>query len=102
MLVPAAFGLRFVATTPPKRTALAPRRLLPPMVTTVPPAVGPDVGLIDVTTGRSTYAKRSSVDDPHPEDSTTGEIPTSVVTLTWTLPVPGGATARICVGDSTV
>jgi len=40
-----------VAAAPPKLTPLAPARLVPVIVTTVPPPVGPLVGDIAVTTG---------------------------------------------------
>ena len=43
-----------VAAVPPKLTALAPGKLVPVIVTTVPPAVGPAVGLMLVTVGRET------------------------------------------------
>ena len=36
---------------PPKLTAVAPVKLVPVMVTTVPPAVGPLLGLTPVTVG---------------------------------------------------
>ena len=36
---------------PPKLTALAPVKSVPVMVTTVPPAVGPEAGLTPVTVG---------------------------------------------------
>jgi hypothetical protein len=40
------------APVAPNRTAVAPLKLLPVTVTLVPPAVGPLVGEIAVTTGR--------------------------------------------------
>ena len=43
-----------VAASAPKWTALAPVRLVPVMVTEVPPAAGPDVGLTAVTVGAAT------------------------------------------------
>ena len=43
-----------VAAVPPKTTAVAPDKLLPVMVTVVPPASGPDVGEMDVTVGGPT------------------------------------------------
>ena len=39
------------AAVPPKLTALAPVRLVPVTVTTVPPVVGPEAGLTPVTVG---------------------------------------------------
>ena len=47
----ALFTVKLVAFTPPKVTAVAPVRLLPVMVTLVPPAVVPLVGLMLVTAG---------------------------------------------------
>jgi hypothetical protein len=40
-----------VAGVPPNRTAVAPVKLLPVMVTGVPPVAGPLFGEIDVTVG---------------------------------------------------
>jgi hypothetical protein len=40
-----------VAAVAPKLTALTPVKLVPVMVTGVPPAVGPDIGLTPVTVG---------------------------------------------------
>jgi hypothetical protein len=40
-----------VAATVPKFTAVAPVRFVPVIVMLVPPATGPEVGLIDVTVG---------------------------------------------------
>ena len=42
------------AAVPPKLTALAPVRLVPVTVTTVPPVVGPEAGLTPVTVGGAT------------------------------------------------
>ncbi|MEY9227942.1 hypothetical protein ABIF78_000265 [Bradyrhizobium japonicum] len=39
------------AAVPPKVTAVAPVKLVPVMVTVVPPPPGPDVGEIEVTVG---------------------------------------------------
>ena len=43
-----------VAAVAPKVTAVAPERLVPVMVTVVPPAPGPDVGEIELTVGAAT------------------------------------------------
>ena len=40
-----------VPAVPPKLTVDPARKLVPVIVTDVPPAVGPDVGLMDVTVG---------------------------------------------------
>ena len=53
MLV-ALLTVNAVAAVPPKLTALAPVRLVPVIVTMVPPAVGPEDGLIVVTVGAAT------------------------------------------------
>ncbi len=43
------------ATAPPKSTLIAPPRLVPLMVTLVPPAVGPEAGTTPLTVGAGTY-----------------------------------------------
>ena len=43
--------LLIVAAVPPNLTAVAPARLVPVIVTLVPPAVGPEFGLIAATDG---------------------------------------------------
>ena len=43
-----------VAGVAPKVTAVAPLRLVPVIVTGVPPAPGPDIGEIEVTVGAAT------------------------------------------------
>ncbi len=48
----------FVAFTPPTVTLVAPVRLVPMIVIAVPPAVGPDIGVIDVTVGSRVLATR--------------------------------------------
>jgi hypothetical protein len=50
----AEFTVMPVAEAAPKITAVAPLKLVPVMVTTVPPAPGPEVGEIDVTVGAAT------------------------------------------------
>lgn len=40
----ALLTIKLVAAAPPKRTAVAPAKPAPAMVTVVPPAVGPDAG----------------------------------------------------------
>ena len=62
-------------------------------VTVVPPAVGPDVGEIDVTTGTGMKVNWSA-----------GEVtlvPPGVVTVISTVPVPAGEVAVIDVGELT-
>ena len=47
----ALFTVKPVAAVPPKFTLVAPVKLVPVMVTDVPPAVEPDVGEMLVTVG---------------------------------------------------
>jgi hypothetical protein len=54
--------LKFVALTPPKETVLVGVKLLPVIVTCVPPPVGPEAGLIAVTLGGVTYVNWSAGD----------------------------------------
>ncbi len=84
-----AMSLTIVAVTLPNFTTVAPDRLVPVIVTDVPPAVGPDVGLIPVTAGATRYVY-SSADD-------VAEVPAAVTTVTLTIPVPAGLVATICV-----
>ncbi len=51
VMVVALTTVTLAAGTPPNVTAVAPVRLVPVMVTLVPPRVVPLVGLIDVTVG---------------------------------------------------
>ena len=44
-----------VAGVVPKSTAVAPLKTVPVMVTVVPPATGPEVGLMSVTTGAAAF-----------------------------------------------
>ena len=50
----ALLTVKLVAAVAPKLTALAPVKLVPVIVTEVPPAVGPAVGLTPVTVGAAT------------------------------------------------
>ena len=43
--------VKLVAATPPKVTLVAPVNVVPVMVTLVPPAMGPEFGLTEVTVG---------------------------------------------------
>ncbi len=47
----AEFTVKLVAAVDPKATAVAPVRLVPVMVTKVPPTYDPELGLIEVTAG---------------------------------------------------
>ena len=50
---------KFVTFTPPTVTLVAPVRLVPTIVIAVPPAVGPDIGVIDVIVGSRVLATRN-------------------------------------------
>jgi hypothetical protein len=50
----AEFTVKPAAAVAPNVTAVAPVKLVPVIVTTVPPATGPAVGEIDVTAGEAT------------------------------------------------
>ncbi len=88
--------VRFVAGVVPKSTAVAPVKLVPVIVTRVPPAVGPLVGLTPVTVGATAavYVKSSAED--------VADVPPGVVTVTSTVPVPAGLSAVIVVPLTTV
>src|SRR5436853_105012 len=76
------------AGEPPTETAFAPVKLVPVIVTEVPPAVVPVAGLRLVTVGTAAvrYVKWSA--------ETADEVPLLVVTLTSTVPAePAGAVA---------
>ena len=82
VIVPPVFAV-IVAVTVPNRTAVAPVKQEPKIVTEVPPVPGPDVGEIPVTTGGGRYVNLS--DDVIPD------VPDGVVTVTSTVkaPLPG-------------
>ncbi len=88
-----AVALTIVASLLPKSTTVAPDRLVPLIVTCVPPEVGPDVGLIPVTLGAGGSYVNLSVDD-------VAEVPLLVTTVTSTAPAPPGLVATICVAVS--
>ena len=69
-----------VPALPPKATTLGDARLVPSMVTTVPPEVGPSDGLTEVIVGASAYVNAESF----------VTVPPGVVTLTFTVPEPDG------------
>ncbi|OEZ89316.1 hypothetical protein JAB6_01300 [Janthinobacterium sp. HH104] len=77
-----------VAAVAPNVTAVAPLRFAPVMVTLAPPAVGPKVGEIPLTTGAPTYVNWSA--------ALVALVPPTVVMRTSTVPVPAGAVAVIC------
>ncbi len=80
----------------PKSTAVAPVKPVPVMVTVVPPAVGPAVGLTAVTVGRGDVGELVG-------GRRVAQVPPGVVTVTSTVPpVPAGEVAVIWVSESTV
>jgi hypothetical protein len=79
--------LTFVAGFVPKLTAVAPVKLEPVIVTSVPPAVPPAVGEMPVTAGAATYVNLSAA----PAEL----VPPGVVTSTSTVPDPVGDFAVI-------
>jgi hypothetical protein len=78
----------------PKLTAIAPVKLLPVMVTLVPPPVVPDVTDSPVTVGALAEEKVNCCVEPD-----TADEPVGVHTVTAT---SGGVTAVICVDELTV
>jgi hypothetical protein len=76
-----------VAAVQSKFTAVAPPRLVPVMVTKVPPAAGPVAGEMTVTVGAAKYVNWSL------DDVTV--VPLAVVTVTSTVPVPFGDVVEI-------
>ncbi len=90
----ALLTVKLVAAVAPNFTALAPVKLVPVMVTTVPPAVGP--------AGRSDAGHRGR---PTKVNWSAGEValvPPAVVTVTSTVPAPAGEVAVIEVALFTV
>ena len=85
--------VKLVAGVVPKSTWVAPRKPAPLIVTRVPPADGPDVGVMFETSGA--YVKWS----PGGE---IGEVPPGVVTRTSTALMPAGLVAMIEVSFTTV
>ena len=82
-----------VAAVEPKLTVSPNWKPVPVMVTVVPPAVGPAVGLMAVTVGGVTYVNWSAED--------TALVPAGVVTVMSTKPAePAGETAVTEVGDT--
>jgi len=55
VLVVALTTVKLVAAVAPNRTAVTPVKFAPVIVTEVPPATGPDVGLSPVTVGPELY-----------------------------------------------
>jgi hypothetical protein len=91
------FTTNDAAAVLPKLTPVAPVKLVPVMVTLVPPAVVPDVGLTAVTVGaEALLTVKWSAD-------TAGEVPLGVATMMSTVAAAsGGDTAVINVLELTV
>src|SRR5690348_13635324 len=83
-----------LAAVPPNLTVAAAVKPVPVMVTTVPPAAGPDAGDTPVTVGPELqdYLARAEV----------ALVPPAVVTVTSTWPVPAGLVALSTVEDTNV
>src|SRR5207244_10454991 len=78
-----------------KVTAVAPVRFVPVISVGVPPARGPDVGLIDVTVGVAKYVNWSLAE--------VADVPAPLATVTSTVPAtPAGDVAVIVVALVTV
>jgi hypothetical protein len=86
--------VKLAAEATPKRTAVAPVKPVPVMVTVVPPASGPAIGVTALTVGTEVYLNWSAAE--------TAEVPPAVVTVTSTVPDPAGAVAVIDVSEPTV
>ena len=55
MICDALLTVKPVAAVAPNVTAVAPEKFVPVITTVVPPEVGPEAGLIEVTAGAATY-----------------------------------------------
>ncbi len=86
--------VKLAAGVPPNDTDVAPVNPLPVTVTIVPPAVGPDCGLMPVTAGAGAQVNWSALER--------ADVPAMEVTVTSALPVPAGDTAVIWESDTTV
>jgi hypothetical protein len=84
----ALLTVKLLAAVPPKLTAVAPVKVVPAIVTDVPPAAGPEEGLTRVTVGGVTYVYWSLV--------LVALVPPGVVTVMSMVPAaPAGAVAEI-------
>ena len=86
--------VKLVAGVMPKSTAVAPVKAVPVIVTVVPPVTGPSVGLMLVTVGAATYVNWSAGE--------VADVPSTLVTVTSTTPVPAGSSAMIVESERTV
>ena len=84
-----------VAAVAPKATAVAPVKLVPVIVTDVPPPIGPEMGLTAVTVGAAAYVKWS--------DELVADVPLDATTVMSMVPAePAGALAVIELVEFTV
>src|SRR5712692_1250792 len=91
----AELTVKLVAVVLPNLTTVAPVKLVPVIVTLVPPAAGPLVGLRLVTAGTARKANWSA--------APVALVPPGVVTVTSTAPAePAGLVAVIDVAEFTV
>ena len=88
--------VKVVAATVPNLTPVTPTKLVPVMVTDVPPTEGPELGLTAVTVGGVTTNVNQSA------GALSADVPSGVVTVTSTVPVAAGATAVIWLALFTV
>jgi hypothetical protein len=81
---------------PPKLTRFAPVRLVPVIVTLVPPAAGPLVGENEITVGFVTKVNAvARVDDPPDVVTVTGTLPGAWALVTAVIFVPPVATEKV-------
>jgi hypothetical protein len=89
------FTVTLVAALVENETAVAPVKPVPPIVTEVPPDVGPKFGLTDVTVGGARNVNWSALE--------VAEVPFGVVTVMSTVPgASAGDVAEIDVAELTV
>src|SRR5579864_6363298 len=85
-----AESLRMDPALLPNSTVEAPERLVPLIVTVVPPDGGPAVTPSRVMVGGGMYVNAA----------TSPEVPPGLTTVTFTMPVPGGLVTVICVAET--
>jgi hypothetical protein len=61
-MVVALITVKLIAGAPPKLTLVTPVKLIPVMVTTVPPAAGPEVGEMPITVGGAVMVSVSAAE----------------------------------------
>jgi hypothetical protein len=88
--------LNDAAAVEPNLTAVAPVRLVPVMVTLVPPDVGPDVGVTSVIVGEVALVNVNL------SAELVALVALPATTVTSTCPAPAGDVTVICVSDVTL